>query len=259
MNREKNVIPIIPSLFIFTIILIAFSGLMTGLGYELRGHGIIAMTLTFLIGLPTIIAVGKYKEGIRLLLILGIYTYIIESIGVITGYPYGRFYYGEMMGYNLFGIVPIVLPLAYMPLAIGAYYIADKLSPNKAMIITLKIMMLLLFDLVLDPGAAALGYWIWENSGAYYGIPLTNYIGWIISSLITALICSYHYKSIRKANPKLILASPLLFMVYWTFTVIGLGMIIPSIIGIITIIVLGGFIVSPKARRYHHGNTFKSK
>src|SRR5262249_43995304 len=39
--------------------------------------------------------------------------------------------------------------------------------------------------LVIDPLAAnQLGYWRWSRSGAYYGIPPQNFIGWFVVSLM---------------------------------------------------------------------------
>ena len=40
------------------------------------------------------------------------------------------------------------------------------------------------FDLVLDPGATALGFWIWENGGWYYNVPWMNFFGWMVTSLL---------------------------------------------------------------------------
>ena len=39
------------------------------------------------------------------------------------------------------------------------------------------------WDLFLDPQMAAEGYWRWERPGRYRGIPLTNYVGWLATSL----------------------------------------------------------------------------
>jgi putative membrane protein len=40
------------------------------------------------------------------------------------------------------------------------------------------------FDLILDPGATALGFWIWEIDGWYYNVPLMNFFGWMVTSLL---------------------------------------------------------------------------
>jgi uncharacterized membrane protein len=40
------------------------------------------------------------------------------------------------------------------------------------------------WDLVLDPVMVARGHWIWESGGAYFGIPIQNYLGWWTTSFI---------------------------------------------------------------------------
>jgi bisanhydrobacterioruberin hydratase len=253
MKKEKFVMPIIMPLIALFTLLIAFSGYMTGSGYELRGQEIVGVIFTVLIALPGFLSLRNFSKALKLILSLSLFAYIIESTGVLTGFPYGAFSYGDLMGLKLFGIVPLILPFAYVPIVLGSYFIAEKLTSNKGMIITITTFLLVLFDLVLDPGAVALGYWNWIVNGFYYGIPLSNYLGWILSSVIAGIICYKYNDIIRNANPKLILISPFLMMVFWTFVTIALGMIIPSIIGIMLVIFyLGGFLLSEKAQNYHH-------
>ena len=39
-----------------------------------------------------------------------------------------------------------------------------------------------------DPQMVAWGLWLWDRPGAYFGIPLSNYLGWfLVSGLITAM------------------------------------------------------------------------
>ena len=252
MKKEKFVMPIVMPLIALFTLLIAFSGYMTGSGYELRGQEIVGVIFTILMALPGFLSLRNLTKGLKLILSLSLFAYIIESTGVLTGFPYGAFSYGDLMGLKLFGIIPVILPFAYVPIVLGSYFIAEKLTSNKGMIITITTFLLVLFDLVLDPGAVALGYWNWNVIGLYYGIPFSNYFGWILSSVIAGLIC-YKYKDIiRNANPKMILLSPFLMIVFWTFVTIALGMIIPSIIGIILMLFHIGFLLSEKSQTYHH-------
>jgi putative membrane protein len=32
------------------------------------------------------------------------------------------------------------------------------------------------------------GYWIWEGGGFYYGVPLSNFIAWAVTTLIMVLV-----------------------------------------------------------------------
>ncbi len=40
------------------------------------------------------------------------------------------------------------------------------------------------WDLVMDPGMAAAGNWIWEQGGAYFGVPVHNYFGWLLTTFL---------------------------------------------------------------------------
>lgn len=44
------------------------------------------------------------------------------------------------------------------------------------------------FDLFIDPIAVAAGYWVWFIQGTvYYGIPLLNYVGWLVLMFLAPL------------------------------------------------------------------------
>jgi bisanhydrobacterioruberin hydratase len=250
--KEKFVIPFFPVIIFFFSLIIAFSGFMVGSGYELRNQDIIGIVFTVIIGLPSLISFNSFSKGLKLIVILSLFAYFIESLGVLTGFPYGSFTYGDYMGLKLLGLVPLILPFAYVPLVLSAYYIADKLSGNKGVIVTITAFILVMFDLVLDPGAAALGYWIWEKNGLYYGIPFSNYLGWIFSSVIAGLLAHNFKDIIRNANGQMIIISSFWIMLFWTFVAIALGMIIPIIVGIIILLFLLAMLISKKARDYHY-------
>jgi putative membrane protein len=39
-------------------------------------------------------------------------------------------------------------------------------------------------DLALDPAAVSLGFWGYAAGGWYYGVPWTNYAGWVLSAVV---------------------------------------------------------------------------
>ncbi|MDO9130538.1 MAG: carotenoid biosynthesis protein [Anaerolineales bacterium] len=72
------------------------------------------------------------------------------------------------------------------------------------------------WDLFLDPQMAAWDFWQWDAPGLYFGIPLTNFLGWLaVSALITLLI-----------GPRGLPAAPLAFVyaATWLLQTIGLGL-----------------------------------
>jgi putative membrane protein len=46
----------------------------------------------------------------------------------------------------------------------------------------------LAIDLVLDPAAVALGLWQYSAAGVYYGVPLSNFAGWILSASVATVL-----------------------------------------------------------------------
>ncbi len=146
-----------------------------------------------LIALPALIAVIRQfgaARGAAALLAVSVFGYLIEGIGVATGFPYGEFYYGDPLGPTIFGLVPYLLPLSYVPLVIGAVAVVS-VGGTALRRIVLGGLFLVVIDGVLDPGAVALGFWVWPGGGPYYGVPLSNFGGWLISGLIASALVTW--------------------------------------------------------------------
>jgi uncharacterized membrane protein len=44
------------------------------------------------------------------------------------------------------------------------------------------------WDLAMDPMMVAGGHWVWDQPGAYFGIPVHNYIGWWLTIFVAFLL-----------------------------------------------------------------------
>lgn len=130
-------------------------------------------------------------RALALLAVLIAYTYGIELVGVATGIPYGAFEYGIDLGPMVQG-VPLGLPLFYLPLVLNAYLLTvlafDRLSERRSIRILIAISVVIAIDLVLDPAAVAIGFWAFDAGGTYYGVPLSNYLGWLLSATISVIL-----------------------------------------------------------------------
>lgn len=147
---------------------------------------------TAVMRLPLIVGVLPLLDRRASFILLGLagYTWGIEIIGVATGYPYGGFSYGVQLGPMLFG-VPFALPLFFIPLVLNAYLLALLVAPElmrrPVTRIPLAVAFVIAIDLVLDPAAVALGFWSFDGGGAFYGVPWTNYAGWVLSGTVAVL------------------------------------------------------------------------
>ena len=119
------------------------------------------------------------------------YTYLIELVGVRTGWPYGTFEYAVQLGPMLFGEVPLALALFFVPLVCNAYLLTllvlGSRADRAAVRLPLAIACVVAIDVVLDPAAVAIGFWAFE-SGGFYGVPLSNYLGWVLSGTVAVVV-----------------------------------------------------------------------
>ncbi|GAB3697840.1 bisanhydrobacterioruberin hydratase [Halorubrum pallidum] len=117
------------------------------------------------------------------------YTYAIELVGVATGWPYGGFEYTVSLGPMLAG-VPLALPVFFIPLVVNAYLLCLLLlgprAENGWLRLATVIAAVVAMDVVLDPGAVALGFWDF-GGGAFFGVPLSNYAGWVLSATVAVV------------------------------------------------------------------------
>ena len=61
--------------------------------------------------------------------------------------------------------------------------------PRKLAFISVSALALTAWDLFLDPQMVGWGFWVWDQPGVYFGIPLVNYGGWLmVSALITVIV-----------------------------------------------------------------------
>jgi putative membrane protein len=96
----------------------------------------------------------------------------------------------------------------------------------------------LMSDLVLDPAAVALNFWIYKTPGVFYGIPAMNFFGWILTGFLAAIISVVLLKSklLGQNKPKALVSSMFLILCFWTPACFYMKLWISGIIGTIFLI-----------------------
>lgn len=130
-----------------------------------------------------------------LILSVGV-TALLEGIAVATGLLFGSYSYGNFLGLNIFGIVPVLVPLTWFMMLYPSLVIALRIVPHNRGSRTRYFLLasgtgaivMVAWDLVLDPLMVAHGYWTWSKSGPYFGIPVSNFIGWWVTSFVILLV-----------------------------------------------------------------------
>jgi len=121
-------------------------------------------------------------------------AWLAEYIGSQSGFPFGHYQYTEILQPQL-GHVPILIPLAWLMMLPPTWAVAEwigrkykRLASRPAFII-LSALAFTAWDLFLDPQMVLWGFWRWDTPGIFFGIPLSNYFGWLlVSGLITAIV-----------------------------------------------------------------------
>lgn len=118
---------------------------------------------------------------------------IFENLGVVIGWPFGRYYFTDLMGPKLFH-VPILLGLAYVGMGYLSWVLAlailgetDRpLSGSRVVTLPLVASFIMVaWDLSQDPvWSTILHGWVWVNGGAYFGVPVGNFLGWFFDVYI---------------------------------------------------------------------------
>lgn len=118
-------------------------------------------------------------------IIVYIITFSLEVIGVKTGYVFGSYYYGDVLGLKFFD-VPLIIGFNWVLIILGAIGIASRIHKNVFQIALLTGIFAVLFDIMLEPVAIKLGYWNWTNGF----IPLQNYYAWFGIAFFASLFGS---------------------------------------------------------------------
>lgn len=171
-----------------------------------------------------------------------------ELLGTSTGFPFGHYHYLSGLGYKINGLVPFTIPLSWFYLGFSGYLIAraglSTLSiPGWAKIggsIVFGSILLTSWDFVLDPAMSqtALPFWLWEQPGAFFGMPYQNFAGWFGTGAVFMTVASiiWGLKPIEFAHRDLTL--PLVVYLgnfgFAAVMSIGAGFYIPLILGIFT-------------------------
>ena len=177
---------------IFIIWLVHISGLLGMVFYDLdffAGYTSINLFLMSIILFANIKLNNKNQIfSLLLIFLIGMFS---EFIGVNYGLIFGEYIYGNNLGFKLFG-VPFLIGLNWVILTVICANIASILIKNNSIIqiIILGTLLLLFMDFVMEPIAPKLDLWKFKN----LVVPTSNYIGWLIISILTQTIYNIQFK-----------------------------------------------------------------
>jgi uncharacterized membrane protein len=151
-----------------------------------------------------------WRRAVAFLATCVVVSFCFESVGVATGLVYGPYHYGTALGAKFAG-VPVIIPFAWFMMIYASWVVAHLLlegagspaSPGGILArAAIAAMAMTAWDTVMDPGAAKAGAWVWEQGGAYFGVPFQNYVGWMATTLVIYIVVSVIFRVLpRRQRP----------------------------------------------------------
>ena len=211
-------------------------------------HPLISGAFVIAMALPSCYYFFRWLGALRagsVMLLLGALSILVEALAVKTGFPYGGFIYSDALGQKFLGLVPWTVAFAYLPLLLGSATLASRLLGSERFRFALGSSALLLaVDLVVDPAAVTGGLWAYTGAGAYYGVPLTNFMGWFLTGFFASNIL-YAIVGAKIGEdgsiPVEVSTSLLMALSFWTGFLVWRALIVPAAIGV-SMIAFGGIL-----------------
>jgi putative membrane protein len=138
---------------------------------------------------------GSMRYGLNgvlvFLLLTSLVGFSMENLSIAGGSPFDQYHYTNFFRAPMIGRVPLDVGVLYFGMGYTAWVIgnilldkADTRLDQRFNLIALPVIaafVLAMWDVVLDPTSSTINnVWIWHNSGGYFGVPLTNFIGWFV-------------------------------------------------------------------------------
>lgn len=191
---------------VYLVLVVGFAWNPTPLAQCLAAIGIVAACV------HAVLSYG-YKDALVLLAICIAITFTMENLGAATGFPFGHYHFE--VGTNLphVGAIPVIVGPLWFGMGYFSWIVALTLlggvQPRlnrKLELIALPIVaafVMTQWDVVMDPPESTISKaWIWHDGGAHFGVPLSNYLGWILTSWLFYQVFAL-YLSRRRYVPAL--------------------------------------------------------
>ncbi|MBL8133997.1 MAG: carotenoid biosynthesis protein [Anaerolineae bacterium] len=156
--------------------------------------GVVAQAAAALLALRRL---WSRRQIVGILVVLFAGAWAVEYIGHTSGFPFGRYAYTDRLQPQ-FGGVPLLIPLAWLMMLPPAWAVAHLLTGDRAgwrgraAFIGWSALAFTAWDLFLDPQMVGWGLWVWQEPGAFhfFGIPWSNYAGWLLAALVLTTAAS---------------------------------------------------------------------
>lgn len=202
-------------------------------------HILLGAATMLVAGIKTI---GWRKTGIFFIVSCGL-SLSSELIGTGTGWPFGNYEYTSFLGYQVLDRVPFTIPLSWFYMGLASYLLGSLVATRfdrrhrTAWSLGLGVWFLTVWDLVLDPAMAHhslhVQFWIWNETGPYFEMPIKNLAGWSITGLVFMALSRLLWRSDVDASSFSLRLPLLVYVANLAFAMVlsaGVGLWIPILL-----------------------------
>jgi len=150
-------------------------------------------------------------KGIAIFVVITlIVSGVMEDLSILTGFPFGHYYYTDALGPKV-TLVPILIFPSYIAfgylawvlsiLIVGGVRRGSTIFTTVAFPLVASFMMVA-WDLSLDPIASTINQtWIWTQGGGYFGVPISNFLGWSLTVYVFFQLFALYLRKRGPTNP----------------------------------------------------------
>ena len=125
----------------------------------------------------------------------------LETVGTLTGFPFGQYYYSERLGWKIASVLPFTIPLAWWVIVGSGHFVLRCMFPFWSRLrIALGVgLWALVHDLLLEPFAWRVrGYWSWGPwDDPMSGVPASNYVTWFVAAAVMSRLMPLKKRLLR--------------------------------------------------------------
>ena len=136
-----------------------------------------------------------------------------EQCSISTGVPFGYYVHTPALGVKIFSVPIIIGPIFFSLCYLGWNVAQAAIGPVARRTIEFRIAVPIVSaclvtacNMCSDPIGATIGRsWLYREQGAYFGVPLSNYMGWLITTWVIVQVFELilnHPKHEAESSPR---------------------------------------------------------
>jgi len=177
-----------------------------------RGLFIKLIPIALLLSMAVVLRYHKHNYSLTTIVVfilIYLFSFIIEAIGVHTGVIFGHYYYGNGLGIKVFE-TPLIIGLNWLLLVYTTASVIDRFMLVWPLSIFLASSCMVVYDVVLEKIAPLLDMWYWFDGV----IPNQNFLSWFVLAVIFhSSLKLFRIRTANRLAPVVLICQFLFFLI----------------------------------------------